>query len=77
MGTIGGKIGCGAALVAGLLAFAPLMFMSFYGDCAGGPGCHDGEDVRFLLILGAAAAVAAGAGFGVRWLVNRLAGPGQ
>ena len=77
MGTIGGKVGCGAALVAGLLVFGPLMFVNFYGDCAGVPGCHDGEDLRFLMIIGIVAAVAATAGLGVRALVNRLAGRGE
>lgn len=75
MGTIGGKVGCGSALVAGILAFAPLMFISFYGDCAGEPACHEGESLRFLIVAGIAAAVAAAVGLGVRALVNCLAGP--
>ena len=75
MGTIGGKVGCGAALVAGLPVYGLLMFMNFYGDCAGDPRCHDGEGLRFYLILAAVAAVAAAVGLGVRFVVNRLAGP--
>lgn len=75
MGTVGGKVGCGAALVAGLPAFGLLMFTNFYGDCAGDPRCHEGEDLRFLLILAAVAVVAAVAGFGVRFVVNRAIRP--
>lgn len=75
MGTVGGKVGCGAALVAGLPVFGLLMFMNFYGDCAGGPGCGAGDGLRFSLILAAVAAVAAVVGFGVRFVVNRLSGP--
>lgn len=72
MGTVGGKVGCGAALVAGLPVFALLMFMNFYGDCAGDPRCHEGEGLRFLIVLGSVSAVAAAAGFGVRFVVNKL-----
>lgn len=76
MGTVGGKVGCGAALVAGLLAFAPLMFWNFYGDCGPDPDprCGQGEDLRFLIVLAIVAAVAAAVGFGVRFVVNWWAG---
>lgn len=77
MGTIGGKMGCGAALVAGFLVSAPLMFLNFYGDCAGEPACNDGEGLRFLMVACITAAVAAAAGFGVRALVNSVAGHGE
>lgn len=75
MGTIGGKAGCAAALVAGLLVFAPLMFLNFYGDCAGEPRCGEGEGLRFLLVVAVVAAVAAATGIAVRTFVNWLAGP--
>jgi hypothetical protein len=75
MGTVGGKVGCGAALVAGLLAFGPLLFMSFYGDCGGEASCTEGDGVCFLMVAGIVAAVAAAAGFATRFAVNKLAGP--
>jgi hypothetical protein len=77
MGTVGGKVGCGAALVVGLPLFGLLMFLNFYPTCgpADGPGCGEGDGLRFLIVLGIVAAVAAAVGLGVRFLVNRLAGP--
>lgn len=77
MGTIGGKVGCGAALVVGMPLLGLLMFLALYPTCgpADGPRCGEGDGLRFLIVLGIVAAVAAAVGLGVRFLVNRLAGP--
>ena len=77
MGTIGGKMGCAAALMAGLPVFGLLMFLNFYPTCGpdAGPGCGAGDGLRFLIVAGIAGAVAAAAGLGARFLVNRLSGP--
>jgi hypothetical protein len=75
MGTIGGKVGGGAALVAGMLGFPPLMFWNFYGDGTADPRRVEGEGIAFLIVPGSVAAVAAAVGSGVRFVVDRMAGP--
>ncbi len=73
MGTLGGKIGCAAATLAGLPLFAFLWFISFYGSCGEVEACHSGEGARALLIFLATAAIAVAVGLATRMLVNRLA----
>lgn len=77
MGTLGGKVGCGAALVVGLPVFALLGFLALYPACGpnDGPRCGEGDGLRLLIVVAIGAAVAAAAGLGVRFVVNRLTGP--
>ena len=75
--TVGGKLGCVAGGLIGLMVLTPLMFLNFYGSCPSEAPCHDGEGLRFLQVVLISVSAAAAGGLSVRWIINRLRRPGN
>jgi hypothetical protein len=68
-GTPGGKWGCGVAALTGVPLLGFVILLSALGDCIPDAPCH--HDLDWLL-MAAALAIAAVAGFGSRALINAI-----
>ena len=69
--TAGGKWGCAASVLTGLIVFVPLWFLAFFGDCPPDAQCHNGEMARAIGVIVTTTVAALTIGVIVRWLINR------
>jgi len=71
MGTIGGKVGFGSGLVAGLLAIGPMMKLVF-GECFFEQGCGESETAGLAIVALGSVVVAIAVGLLIREVTNRV-----
>jgi len=72
---IGGAVGCLTAALIGIVIMFPLFFALAWSGahCDPVPQCQRANELHFGALIAGGFAVAAGAGFGVRYFVNKLA----